>query len=211
MEKSIFEEPININNSQHKIVVTKGINKDYISNINTNWHEFLMKYLAKLSAEINSEDELSSIIENENFGDFYWDWNSITLNLNSKNECHFLFIDDRIEAIIITYHPKYSVLDNNDIFFIERFATAPWNRKVTSFERKYTGIGTLFLKILCSYYRKELHYRYGFSLLSLSSSKTFYEKIGMKYIEKFNESGMFYYEISEKDCKNFVEGGRNDY
>lgn|SRR5574344_377778 len=31
MEKSIFEELININNSQHKIVVTKGINKFHTS------------------------------------------------------------------------------------------------------------------------------------------------------------------------------------
>ena len=140
--------------------------------------------------------------------DYHWNWLDKTMEFNKSGyNWFFLRTADGIQGLCITFHPKKSVLQNVNIFYIEYLSSAPWNRYSPLHERQYKGIGNEIIKQVQYYFLEKHQYSYGFSLQSLQQARGFYEHIGMVYIPGHNDDdGLFFYEMSKGNALSFLEG-----
>ena len=79
----------------------------------------------------------------------------------------------------LIYHPKASVLDPGDIFYVKFVAVAPWNRTCDLRPREFRGLGEIILRAAQRFAVNELKLRPGFCLHSLPKAEGFYTKLKM--------------------------------
>ena len=184
-----------------------GLSKSSINECN-GWKdfttEFIIAFVEKNPDVINYKEKLQGNIMLE---DYHWDYFKKALFYNDiRYNWFFLKTPDGIQSVCLTFHPKKSVLQNVNIFYIQYLSSAPWNRKSSFYEQKYKGAGKEILKQIQFYFLNTLHYNYGFSLHSLPQAQKFYEYIGMINLPEYNdENGLLFYEIDRDNTISFLE------
>lgn len=125
-------------------------------------------------------DKILQLLPQYGLEDFHWLWINKALSLNTKEyEWFYFLVNQEVQAICITFHPKDSRIDRNDIFYIDYLAVAQWNRTRPNYIRKFSGIGKILLTHASLYSINTLKYRPGFCLHSLAGAMSFYLKLGM--------------------------------
>jgi hypothetical protein len=114
---------------------------------------------------------------------------------SDEYEWFYLLSQGKPQGACVFYHPKESIIDEKDIFYIEYVAVAPWNRDTPVTNRKFKGIGTILIKCALNYAVDKLGLQYGFSLHSLSQAKNYYEKIGMINFPEKDKDRLVYFEM----------------
>jgi len=195
--------------SSSEFEITHGLNFVLTHNADIEWKKFNINLMQHLSSLANGNEELLRNLYNESFlEDNHWEWlkKAVTCKGN-EYEWFYVATDGDIQGICIFYHPKKSRLDQEDIFYIEYLATAPWNRRNKLSPLIYKGIGTILLKESLTYSINHLGYRPGFSLHSLPKAITYYSKIGMQDFgpdpEYYN---LNYFEMEQKKSEGFANG-----
>jgi hypothetical protein len=140
--------------------------------------------------------------------DYHWNWPKKALFYNTSGyDWFFLKTSEGIQSVCLTFHPKESIVQIINIFYIQYLASAPWNRKSTLHERMYHGVGKEILKQVQIYLLKTYHYSYGFSLHSLPQAQCFYESLGMINFPEYNDNnGLLFYEINKEQTILFLGG-----
>lgn len=168
------------------------------------WKAFrlqLAAYLDTLSEDERAEEEKK--IQGE---DDHWEWFNKSLLLKSDEyKWFFLRVDDEIQAACLIYHPKQSVLSTQKLFYVEFIAVAPWNRYHPLGNKKYSGVGTVFLKEIMRHCKDILKFQPGMCLHSLPQAQSFYEhKLKMIHYDQADKDGLWYYEMHEDKYLDFV-------
>jgi hypothetical protein len=183
-----------------------GLSKSSIIECNE-WKKFVSKFIMEFVDKNPSiKDYKKELQEKIMLEDFKWNWSKKALFLNtSEYNWFFLKTTDGIQSVCLTFHPKKSILQKIDIFYIKFIASAPWNRVSSLHERKYTGTGKEIIKQVQLYFRKEYRYEYGFSLHSLPQARLFYESLGMINLPDHNdENGLSFYEMNKEQAVLFM-------
>ena len=82
-----------------------------------------------------------------------------------------MFADSKPQGACLIFHPKDSIIDSGDIFYIEFLAVAPWNIDNPRAKREFKGIGSLIIKCILNFAVNTLQLKPGFSLRSLPQAK----------------------------------------
>jgi len=198
---------INTNGENVPYILELGLNKSSILECN-GWKDFIIKILWQHGINAASIQKNKEILqEYMMLGDFHWNWVKKALFYNtSEYNWFFLKTSDGVQGTCVTYHPKKSVFQRVNIFYIHYIACAPWNRESPLHIRKFKGIGTEILKQVQYFFLKNHHYTHGFNLHSLQQSQGFYEFIGMKSIPEYDNENGFFYEMSKENAILFLEG-----
>ena len=171
--------------------------KDYTTNI-------ILAFVDKNPDVIDYRKALQNDLMLE---DYHWNWYKKALKYSTIGyNWFFLKTSEGIQSVCLTFHPKKSILQNIDIFYIEYIASAPWNRKSSFYERKYKGAGTELIRQIQLYFINKHHFSYGFSLHSLPQAQKFYESIGMVNLSEYNKGTLIFYEIDKENTISFMEG-----
>jgi len=184
-----------------------GLSKSSILECN-GWKDFttkiILQYVVNVSEINNYRDILQKYIM---FEDYKWSWSKKAVFYNtSEYNWFFLRTSDGVQGVCLTYHPRKSVFQSVNIFYIKYLSSAPWNRNSSLHDRQYKGIGTEILKQVQFYFIKKHHYNHGFCLHSIPQAQDYYEKLGMVNIpEQNDEDGLFFYEISKENAISFME------
>lgn len=194
--------------SKYEYKIVHGRSIEFAIQCDKDWKSFMINTLSNLKMEY-SECDFLDIADSLPFHDSHWDWFRKYRILNeSAYDWFYIIADGTVQAVCITHHPRESLFDKKDIFYIEYIAVAPWNRKSDFIERKFQGLGTLLIKMVCQYFCDVHHYRYGFSLSAVPQAKGFYESIGMTAFPAYDYDLLSFYEINEENAKNFVGGAK---
>lgn len=170
------------------------------------WGTFNLDLIAFIQSKNYSEDELSEVVKNIHIEDHHWDWLAKScIHSSDEYDWFYLDVDGVPQAACLIYHPKQSVVEVGDIFYIEYVAVAPWNRPNPMHPRTFCGAGSLIIRQAMKYAVDQLGLRYGFSLHSLSKAKGFYEKIGMVPVSNQDKGPLSFYEMTEESAKEYLE------
>ena len=200
---------LDLNNKEHTYCFVHNSENNVVPNYECKktWKNFKLTLLKEV-VDKNDPISLFDALEELCFHDFHWDWTKKyhEYNDSKRYDWFYLLIDGSIEAIALVSHPITSQFDGDNIFYIEYVAVAPWNRNSRHFIRKYSGLGSLFVRSICSYYNAIYNYRYGFALSAVPEAVGFYKKIGMTAIPELNEEGLLYFELDKDNANRFVKG-----
>jgi len=152
------------------------------------WSAFnseLMRHIRTL--ELAGTD-IGPILDAAQLEDAHWRWLTKSLSyVGDSYKWFFLIAEGYPQAACMIYHPKMSVGDGANIFYVEYLAAAPWNRENAMKERVFKGVGPLLLNYVVDYAKSTLGLRHGFSLHSLPKAVAFYKKIGMTDYPAFDK------------------------
>jgi len=188
-------------------IIELGLSKSSLIECNE-WKNFVSKFIMEfVDKNPDIKDYKKELQEKIMLEDLNWNWSKKALFFDtSEYNWFFLKTTDGIQSICLTFHPKKSILQKIDIFYIKFIASAPWNRISSLHERKYVGAGKEIIKQVQLYFRKVYRYGYGFSLHSLPQARIFYESLGMINLPDYNdENGLFFYEMNEERAILFLE------
>ena len=189
-------------------ILELGLSKSSILECNQ-WQNFINNFVMDFADEnpdiTDYKKELQKYIMLE---DHHWNWPKKAFHYNtSEYNWFFLKTSDGIQGVCMTFHPKKSVIQSINIFYITYIASAPWNRESTLHKRKYKGVATEIIKKVQIYFLKTHNYNYGFCLHSLPQAQSFYQRIGMiNYPEYNDEQGLLFYEMSNENAITFLGG-----
>jgi len=195
---------VNNNNTEDPYSVLFGWSIPNAIVCDQEWKEYRVKMLAHLKDECTEEerDEYLSKIQIE---DFHWNWfNKSRCYSTEEYKWFFLKTGDSVEAACLIYFPKRSALSDDNIFYVEFIAVAPWNRLTPLEKKRYKGVGKKLLQAVIKYSAATLGYKYGFCLHSLPQAKGFYEHIGMIHIDALDKAPLEYYEIDDNRSMIFA-------
>lgn len=155
---------------------------------------------------LNLDDAtLTKVLESIQTEDMHWDWFIKSYQLTGEEyEWFFLFSEDKPQGACLIYHPKNSALYEENIFYIEYIAVAPWNRDCLVRQREYKGIGSILLKAALKYSVEELGLIPGFALHSLPQAKRYYENLNMINIEHMNKNTLLYFELPQSEAQKLL-------
>lgn len=138
--------------------------------------------------------------------DFHWDWiMKAALRGSDEYSWFYLVAQEKVQAVLVIYHPKPSKLDGENIFYVDYVATAFWNRDYPGNVKQFSGLATLLLMHSVSYFVNVKKYRPGFSLHSLPGAEAFCRKIGMTdYGPDSAYQNLRYFEAEEKAARAFA-------
>jgi hypothetical protein len=189
----------------YQIVHGKSI--DYVLQCQQSWGKFILQTLTEIKQECLTDTDFIAKVNDLPFHDSHWNWMTKYCCLNATEyNWFYLLIEGKIEAICIISHPKESVFDKENIFYIEYIAVAPWNRRSKFISRTYSGLGTVLIKSICHYFIGTVGYRPGFSLSAVPQAIYFYEHLGMTPFPQYNHDSLFFYEMNEETTKSFLGG-----
>jgi hypothetical protein len=156
--------------------------------------------------EQNFDDaKLTEVLESIQTEDHHWDWFKKSYQFTSDEyEWFFLFCEDKPQGACLIYHPKSSALCEENIFYVEYLAVAPWNRDCLVRQREYKGVGSILLKAALNYSVQKLGLSPGFSLHSLPQAKEYYEKLKMVNVKEMDKGPLLYFELSQQEAHNLV-------
>lgn len=171
-----------------------------------NWGCFNLDLIHFIRSQSYDPDELQEVMEKIQLDDNHWDWLAKScLHRSDEYDWFYLDIGNRTEAICLIYHPKDSVIDSQDIFYIEYLAVAPWNRANPMAAKEYDRLGSLLLKYVIDFAKTNLGLRHGFCLHSLPKAKGFYKHIGMIEYDQYKKGSLSYFEMSEHVAQSYLE------
>ncbi|WP_394135604.1 GNAT family N-acetyltransferase [Shewanella algae] len=175
--------------------------------MNEQWTKSFIEQIQELQAAHPSED-LDSIVRTYSFEDAHWNWVNKFIGLNTDEYIWFsLEHKTQIESAMIVKHPQSSRFDNENIFYIDYLAVAPWNRHNPIKEKVFKGLGPLLIKEAGKHLKVQLRYREGFGLHSLPKAANFYQKIGMKdFGPDTTKQNLSYFEMEELIARSFIYG-----
>ncbi len=167
------------------------------------WGHFSYQILEFIKA--SDESIQQQLLDDCHLEDFHWCWLAKHKNYHSDQYNWFFLMADGVpQASCLIYHPKKSSQSDDDIFYIEFLAVAPWNRPNPIKEQSFKGLGSLLLKAVILYAENELGMKKGFSLHSLPKAEGFYSKIGMIRVAWLDKDSMAYFEMLEKPKQVFL-------
>jgi hypothetical protein len=145
------------------------------------------------------------LLHNNNLQDSHWSWLEKAKALNSPEYLWFtLESAKKIEAAMIVCHPKKRCKEDIDIFYVDYFAVAPWNRPTQISQPLIKGLGTIMLKGVGRHISGNLSYQEGFSLHSLPQALGFYKRIGMEdFGQDAQKSNLHYLEMMKDRAEVF--------
>lgn len=205
----IFEGEIKclLDNQMKSFQIYKGLDYSNIFSIDRKWSSYFDPIIDKILDTCSTDDQIRQMLNDYNISDCMWNWKNKTYHCQSDQyEWFFLLIEDNVEAVCITYHPKCSKFDQQSIIYVDFLAVAPWNRiNKYSATRKYSSLGSILLSNCCIYSKTSLSYRYGFSLHSLPQALGYYIKLGMKdFGIDANKENLNYLEMDESSSHKLV-------
>jgi len=184
-----------------------GLSKTSILGCNQ-WKDFVTDIILKLVIEgIDIEDNKDLLQNDIMLEDYHWNW-LLKASKYTTVEYNWFFLktSDGIQGVCLTYHPKMSIFQSVNIFYIEYLSSAPWNRDSSLHDRKYKGVATELIKQVQYYFINTHQYQHGFSLHSLFQSQGFYEHIGMINLSEYNKNnGLLFYEMSKENAILLLE------
>lgn len=171
------------------------------------WKAFNLVLYDRIRTGGYSKEEKLKILSQIQTQDSHWDWFKKSWTYRTDEyEWFYLLIDGHPQGACLFYHPKESLLDAENIFYIEFIAVAPWNRKTPLSEKEFKGVGTLLIKCALRYAIDDLNLRCGFSLNALPQAIEYYEKIGMTHFPERDYNNMPYFEMSRDKSEELLGG-----
>ncbi len=160
------------------------------------WHLFNIELFEYIEEQGYSEEELDSVLSGIQIHDLHWDWfKKSYVYSGDEYEWFYMFANGTPQGACLIYHPKDSIIDSQNIFYIEFLAVAPWNRDNPITEREFKKIGSIIIKCVLNFAVNTLHLKQGFSLHSVPQAKGFYEKIGMENYSARDKGDLAYFEM----------------
>lgn len=195
-----------LDESETPYSIMHGCNYCYSLECNKTWSAFnleLMETVCKLEI---SDEKRSEILISFQLEDYGWDWFTKSISLQgSEYEWFYLYAEGLPQGVCLIFHPKKSELSSGEIFYVEYFASAPWNRNSAIHNRKFKGVGTSLLLRALKYSTETLNLRMGFSLHSLPQATGFYEKsLKMKRSDAHNKGQLIYFELLEQEAQGLL-------
>lgn len=156
--------------------------------------------------EQNFDDaKLIEVLESIQTEDHHWDWFKKSYKfMSDEYEWFFLFSEDKPQGACLIYHPEGSALCEENIFYVEYLAVAPWNRDCLVRQREYKGVGSTLLKAALNYSIQKLGLTPGFSLHSLPQAKEYYEKLKMVNVREMDKGPLLYFELPQQEAHNLA-------
>jgi len=160
------------------------------------WGAFNIRLLHYLEKQEYSDEELDAALSTLQSEHLHWDWFKKAACYTAVGyEWFFMFADGKPQGACLIYHPKDSIIDSKDIFYIEFVEVAPWNRDNPMAKREFRGVGSLIIKCVLAFAVGTLQLEPGFSLHSLPQATGYYEKIGMKSYPERDKDVLTYFEM----------------
>ncbi len=160
------------------------------------WNSFNIKLFQYIEEQNYTEEKLEDVLAGIQVQDSHWNWFDKSIRYTVKGyEWFYMFTTGKPQAACLIYHPKDSIIDSENIFYIEYVAVAPWNRVNPMVKREFTGLGSLMIGCILNYAVNTLQLKEGFSLHSLSKAQGYYEKIGMINYQERNKEHLAYFEM----------------
>ncbi len=143
-----------------------------------------------------------------NAQDSHWEWDEImTSTLSYESfviECAGV-TQGIVNVNVATRFAKLPPHQGRELAYIDRIATAPWNRYKFEVTPKYKGVGrVLFATCVSLSYSLEFCGRVG--LHSLEQAETWYREIGLTDCGFDETEGMRYFEMTEEQAIEFLKG-----
>lgn len=169
------------------------------------WASFNMKLFEYIKEQDYSEQELETVLSGIQIEHLHWNWFKKSVCYTSDGyEWFYFFADEKPQGASLIYHPKDSIIDSENIFYMEFLEVAPWNRDNPIAKRKFKGIGSLIIKHVLNFAVNKLRLKPGFSLHSLPQSIDYYKKIGMVNYPERNDKDLAYFEMSRTKSKEML-------
>ena len=162
-----------------------GFDLRLIIEMNQRWGEYKTQIISEMldanPQQLTDQSEVSRLFALYNLEDFGWDWVKKAAHYNTDEyKWFFLVVEGAVQAACIIYHPKQSLVDSENIFYVDYLATAYWNRNRPNYTRQFAGLGTILLAMSIKYAIEVLKYRPGFCLHSLPNAESYYVGLGMQ-------------------------------
>jgi hypothetical protein len=172
-----------------------------------NWGKHNLKILDYIVANFKGNDEQNIQVNSSQLEDMHWSWiNKHKAYYGNQYNWCFLLVDGIPQGACLIYHPKISINNQDNIFYVEYVASAPWNRPNLLAPPRFRGIGTKLLKSISKYSSSNHKLNAGFSLLALPKAEGYYQKIGMSHFKVRDEDSMKYFEMCSLEHQVFMEG-----
>jgi len=189
-------ELLNHESTSFKYEITHGWDIFSSHSCDQEWNAFYMGFFEFFYNQNYSKEERSKILSGIQMEDMHWDWFKKSSRYHSDEyEWFYLIANGKPQGAFVFFHPKNSIIDSKDIFYIEFLAVAPWNRETPITNREFKGVGTILIKCALKYAVNTLGLHHGFSLHSLAQAKKYYEKIGMMNFPERDKGKLFYFEM----------------
>lgn len=191
--------------------VENSFNAQFVLSMHENWNAEKSKILTEMIAKnpdcMKDIDIFVNLLAEYNIEDLQWDWLNKALHCNSDEyRWFYLIIDEKVQATCIIYHPKKSLVDSENIFYVDYLATAFWNRLRPNYNRQYTGLASILLAHGIKFSVEQLNYRPGFCLHSLPKAEGFYTGLGMKDFGPDSEKqNLKFFEAESKASLSLME------
>lgn len=175
--------------------------------MNNAWTAVFVEQLQHLQSTAPTES-LADLMVKHSFEDAHWNWLTKSLQLSTSDYMWFsLESSNNVEAAIVIKHPQGSRFDQDEIYYIDYLAIAPWNRSNPLSQRVFKGLGPVLMKEVGKYLNTKLKYREGFSLHSLPQAANFYSKIGMvDFGPDPTKQDLNYFEMNQNEAQGFIYG-----
>ncbi|TGM45981.1 N-acetyltransferase [Leptospira vanthielii] len=184
-------------NKKHQYKIFHGWDIARASKTDNEWGRFNLELLDSIMNKGYNKESLEKVLQGVQLHDYHWSWLAKHQETTSdRYNWFFLDVNGLTEAICLTFHPKQSVFDSSEIFYIEYIAVAPWNRLNPYQERKFSGLGSVLVQSVCEYFIEKHKYNFRFSLHSVKAAETFYKKIGMTKFPEHDKENLYYYEMT---------------
>lgn len=165
------------------------------------WGAFNSELINFITSQNLDEAALVAVLENVQLDDSHWEWLKKSLAYRSDEYVwFFLMAEEQPQCACLIYHPKDSVIDGTNIFYIEYIAAAPWNRSNPMVDRRFRGIGRLMIDFVRDYAVQVLGLRPGYSLHALPKAVPFYLSLGMVAYPVRDKGDLPYFELPMTSC-----------
>jgi len=165
------------------------------------WRDFNVKLMAFIDKNV-AEADRETVLDQIQIDDDHWEWMIKSAAMRTDEfRWFFLTANNEPQGACVIRHPKKSILNTGDIFYIEFIATAPWNRENPMEARRFRSVATLLIRCASKYAHDVLKLRYGFSLQAIERAVAYYQKLGMKPHPPSDQPPLSYYEMEEPDAK----------
>ncbi len=158
--------------------------------------EVLNEIFDKYPDAKNKLDVMRDALAEYNVEDAGWDWIKKALFCaDPAYEWFYVKKEGEVQAACVTFRPKVSRFDGEDIVYVDYLATAIWNRVSPRSTPIYKGLGRHLLSFVASHSMRAYSYRPGLGLHALPKAEAFYRKIGMTdFGEDVGKESLTYFE-----------------
>lgn len=191
--------------------IEHGLRVDLILELMNQWGTYRASLISEMLEThpnfLNFDiEQQRQILQTNNIEDIGWNWGEKALHCNSSEyEWFFLKAAQKIQAVLVLFHPKDSRLDGSKISYVDYLASADWNRARPGHMPLYKNSAKILLRAAAKHSTIMLSYRPGFSLHSLPAAEGFYKKLGMLELGPDTEKqNLLYFEANEIIANNIM-------